>query len=487
MKLPIPNDRTNDAWHCVQIDWPDSPLWNALLRGWLSQMMRGRTYDETTGSILDTMAIGREIWARNEIFRSCDGSETPGAAAEQAPIIAGDWFGEDEESEMGCGFCYRYTEAGIMEILVCGEWVPVILGSIVPPIETEGDVSDPDTPQPEDDDEVDLNIKCRSAYMIARAMWRVHEKLIDHVDDVVSVPFIGDLVAGELPEYTLSKVQLSYAVGSLIAASVTLDLDIVFATEAEYVPDMAAYLSKFMPTVYSLNSAEYNLAAASLVFYSFHEGIEINLGQFVEGDYWAHIFRALGRGTINDLMARGRQLDATEFDCHERVLFDPGTVLDVIWTSYVEELTTLANGQDGAMTTVLANNRLKLNINWAGTGSEGSTDNTTIFGVDCAVDVKSITLRFEGNPPTSEWDTGDVINWSNISRGEFQGMAGGVTQSWVATPGAGFCDFTCTFSVPAKPTRWGYYDSHSARWLGQSAPNPFDRDHSVTITGVTYT
>ena len=71
-KLPIPDDWNGDDWKCVQIDWPDSSRWFAILNGLMSQAARGRLWDERTGTITDVQEVGREIWYRNTPFRSCE-------------------------------------------------------------------------------------------------------------------------------------------------------------------------------------------------------------------------------------------------------------------------------------------------------------------------------------------------------------------------------------------------------------------------------
>jgi hypothetical protein len=41
--------------------WPESPQWKAIVRGTLEHLARGRSWDETTGSILDVQATARLI------------------------------------------------------------------------------------------------------------------------------------------------------------------------------------------------------------------------------------------------------------------------------------------------------------------------------------------------------------------------------------------------------------------------------------------
>lgn len=70
-KIPIPDDWDGETWGCFLIEWPVSIEWVGLLQGFITTPIRGRFWDERTGSILDVQRIGREIEERNEITMSC--------------------------------------------------------------------------------------------------------------------------------------------------------------------------------------------------------------------------------------------------------------------------------------------------------------------------------------------------------------------------------------------------------------------------------
>lgn len=63
--MPIPVDWNGEDWQCWSIEWPNSINWNGILRGLITMPMKGRFWDERTGSIIDAQAIGIEIWKRN--------------------------------------------------------------------------------------------------------------------------------------------------------------------------------------------------------------------------------------------------------------------------------------------------------------------------------------------------------------------------------------------------------------------------------------
>jgi hypothetical protein len=57
----IPDDWDGVTWDCCLLFWPESPQWKAIVRGTLEHLARGRSWDETTGSILDVQATARLI------------------------------------------------------------------------------------------------------------------------------------------------------------------------------------------------------------------------------------------------------------------------------------------------------------------------------------------------------------------------------------------------------------------------------------------
>lgn len=143
MQIPIPDDWNGQDWQCVQVEFPDSPLWTAILMGLLSYATRARVWDGKSGSILDVQAIGREIWDRNYPLvpcADCDTETEPGDSDNGTePIeITG------ELCMNGCSIPYgalRWQD-GKLQFRYCGEWYDV-----------GGDVTTPTFP-----DEPDIDI-----------------------------------------------------------------------------------------------------------------------------------------------------------------------------------------------------------------------------------------------------------------------------------------------------------------------------------------
>lgn len=75
--LPIPEDWNGQDWCQFSICWPDSLQWRAILAGFITTPMLGRTWDGETGTITDAQAIGQQIFENNLDWRyslvaSCD-------------------------------------------------------------------------------------------------------------------------------------------------------------------------------------------------------------------------------------------------------------------------------------------------------------------------------------------------------------------------------------------------------------------------------
>lgn len=66
-QMPIPQDWDGTSWCCWVVEWPSSPDWEAILLGFITTPMRGRFWDETTGSVIDAQEIGQQITARNNV------------------------------------------------------------------------------------------------------------------------------------------------------------------------------------------------------------------------------------------------------------------------------------------------------------------------------------------------------------------------------------------------------------------------------------
>lgn len=140
VQLPIPDDWESGEYECVQILWPNSPKWLALLAGFITSPSRGRYWKGTTGSILEAQEIGRELDGINLPFMSCAGTEI---------IIQKEYirqYIEAEESDFLMSLCgynpkaFKIENGQLWVRDFCGEWVAIgsitaTSGGEVPPIE----------------------------------------------------------------------------------------------------------------------------------------------------------------------------------------------------------------------------------------------------------------------------------------------------------------------------------------------------------------
>lgn len=476
----IPNDWDGESWQDLCLSWPASPKWSAVLVGLIDLMTRGRSWDRSTGSIKDTQAIGQEIFDRFLEWRSCTDGDTVQPDPDTVYVYLGDSQGCEDE-EMGCNCCFEYQD-GILMQLVCGRWQPVPgAQGDVPAYDDGTDPSDPNDEVPGDDENVNQDVKCRVAWMIANAMWEVHAKIMDYVDDVLPIPIIGHLVAAALPQYTLSKSHISQAVSLIVTTTVGLDLDIVFGSETNQEPDLASWMMRFLPESYSISSLDYNKTALGLELYSFHEGIEINLGQFAEGPYWEHIFRALGRGTINELAAEARMLPEGSFDCEDNLVIVPD--LDqVFFSGSLVDLWKPAGVNKPTLT--LNHNKDTATIGLSGTGSLAYTDQQFKLGLSASIEISSITIKFTGRGPTNDWVTPQQPDLTDLQAGTIEGV-GTVTKTVVGGSVAeGF--ITVKFDWPglAVPTFFGWPSSGvSFRMNPRDIAAPYSYNFVAQILG----
>jgi len=180
VKLPIPDDWNGQDWTCVQLDWPNSPQWLAILNGLLTQATRGRLWDGRTGSITDVQAIGREIWYRNKPFRAC---QTTGENGETKTIYIPCGGSEPDESESEDNMpavTWLTIEDGILYMHFGPCCKVAIEGSVAdiinpPPGDTNTDTGTPPT------------YACNKAYGIAGALFDLANDVIDAISGKGSV------------------------------------------------------------------------------------------------------------------------------------------------------------------------------------------------------------------------------------------------------------------------------------------------------------
>jgi len=185
MQIPIPDDWDGESYRCVEVQWPDSPAWIALLIGFLAQPSRGRFWDGETGTITDVQQIGFDIFDANVPLNSCSGEDgdsgetpTPGDAITAAIGVC---YGMDCSIPFGV---LRWND-GVLEYRYCGEWYAV-----------DGVAAIPDWGDPGDEDigdEPDAWVgssPCSKTVAATGALFDIVDTMIDQAGDDVW-PFDG--------------------------------------------------------------------------------------------------------------------------------------------------------------------------------------------------------------------------------------------------------------------------------------------------------
>lgn len=339
MQVPIPDDWDGETWFCSEVQWPDSPLWTALLAGALSMFTRGRVYDGRSGSILDAQAVGREIWARNFPFVQCgdDAPETPetpdGGASEQIKFILSllDSDDESEECEMGC--CLRWNN-GVLEVFSCGAWTPVEGIGGIP-------VVDPDTALPDDwtEGQVDSNgdpiecDPCGAAYALTEAVFSIGNAVYEQADNFDFWKWVSDVesdVGMDLNNrYVYEAVVQSTSNLALDAADITDILDYSPGTVLDI-----GQRSNFRNMAVKYQTAD----CAGMTEEAFEKFKEAWASSFLPDaplfGWWSHVLSALGPNKAREITAIGKS-DGTR-DCAG---YDPyGAPADADW-NYVYDFT----------------------------------------------------------------------------------------------------------------------------------------------------
>lgn len=327
-QLSIPDDWDGENWLCVNVQWPNSPQWRAILVGLLTYPGLGRLWDIETGTITDATAIGREIFDRSFPFTLCDGTPDPqsGADSEAGRMYLCDECDEwDEECDNMSGCCIRWYK-GTLQILQCGEWVDVPeFGAKTSAIEeaTGDDYSDPESPLPGDDDTVDEDIACKVAFSCAHAMRRFWLEVVDCYADVLPLVDAGNRISSRLPEYTIDKTQAAFAVADLtLAVAGGLSPSLIMADPDVYEQDLAKFLSTFMTGNYSITRAQFEAVRVALIGYGAWVEQEIGIEELAVGDFWSHVWASLGAGTLNDIAKQARLYAPGEYGCASAPLIE---------------------------------------------------------------------------------------------------------------------------------------------------------------------
>jgi len=240
-QLPIPDDWNGEDWLCLQVQWPNSVKYRALLAGFLSYLGRGRAYDRDTGSIKDAQEIGWEIFYRNTPFVPCVEQEEPTEQPSPGEYPC-DWAYEnvepyESEDEMACYIDALECREGVLWYRMCGKWYPVegCTEGQTPPSETDEDVIPSETPEQAE------SWKCSKATVIVNKLFEVAEAALDNA---LTLDFIGnvqDAVGMDLNNAALRSLHIQIAIMTVLQLEEIRD-DWTLERKADMICDLSKRL-----------------------------------------------------------------------------------------------------------------------------------------------------------------------------------------------------------------------------------------------------
>lgn len=321
-QLLIPDDWDGENWFGLCVQWPDSEKWRHVLRGLLSHLKRGRAWDGKTGSVLDAIDIGYEIFDRSFPFVPCGDGECPDCPdcpKEEKTNCGGGLIVIEDDSEMGQVVTDCKVIDGKLRVFFgpcC--WFDYALSDESGSQSEEGgeDVTDPDLDTPWQPDVAGDDVACKKAAAIARAMREVHDEIEKAYASVTGLPFAANTIKRALPEYSLGLGDLVLAIsmyGTVVLASQSLSLVLDDPDNIE--KRLAAHLKAVVKPVYGMGKADYLATFAAVMAFGIAYELDLDVEGATVGLYWSYIFSSLGRGTLDEISKSARYLDAAEYDC----------------------------------------------------------------------------------------------------------------------------------------------------------------------------
>jgi len=321
MRVPIPNDWDGVTWDCYQIQWPSSVVYRAILTGLLSQMTRGRFWDETTGNILDTQAIAWEVFDRNNPAIMCNGELPP----EQLPCIPN---GGNDGSFSQDDLEQAIEELIDMAMITGAHWdkgvlyldfgpccsIPVKdVNNCTIPAPSIDDVTGDEEPTTPEDAIPDLepepgspNWACRKAYTLGQT-W---------ADMVLAMQGARNMVPWQAQQYL--QDQLTYLrLDNQEAYQLYLGIQIweralpliTIEWTTEQTEQMICELATELDSVSS--------AMSSAEFDKYYEAVRRNAGGSIQGDMMKNLAGGVGRSNMRLAIQSGIFYDEASCECPE--------------------------------------------------------------------------------------------------------------------------------------------------------------------------
>jgi hypothetical protein len=390
MPYLIPNDYDGESYQCIEIQWPDSPQWRAILRGVISEMFRGRIWDETTGSIKATQEIGREIWARSYPFMPCGSTDCPEYESD-VTVYVGSMFDDDfsdceEQTTMSnCPIPPIKIEDGILYWWHCCAWVPV--GSIG---STAGQL--PDDPLNTEDDPEFQYSACGKATAIVEMIYLIVSACYDQIAEY---PWRWIPQIEQTCGYDLDNQWLLLNVTGLIAFDLA-----GFGTD-ELFSDLEK--QSLICAIAPLMAAD----GSGISQDTYEEIKEIFAGEFYQdilarGEFYRNAINALGWHDMSAVAQLGVTDTDANCDCPE-LPFIPVWPDGIEW-SYFWDFKTISEMPDEVA--LLDGSYLTVGEGVRHYSEVSGLGNPTVESIINATDgiVKSVLLRYKIGAPSGEGD-----------------------------------------------------------------------------------
>lgn len=314
MKIPIPDDWDGQDWTCVQVQWPNSNKWLALLAGFLTSPGRGRYWDERTGTITDVQAVGREIDLRNLPFNPCAGEpQTPLPDGLLEQIVGGCCVQFEAEDFMPCidiSDMLKIENGQLYARNDCCEWVAI--GALSGPIDET--VYAP----PDDIDESQGIYPCGMAVAVADVLVDLAGYIWDNADNTFPPLMVHS--AQSHVHLDLNNMETINATnqalimkGAVVITATVVDLDRDDVIPPNIDEELACFLLPYMNSDGTVDADNLYAALKSWAitrFPIFGSGNNVFIS-----NYWLYIRGALGKGNLADVAASGQFTDSGDCDC----------------------------------------------------------------------------------------------------------------------------------------------------------------------------
>jgi hypothetical protein len=393
-KISIPDDWNGVDWTCVQIQWPDSPLWLAILRGFIITPSRGRFWDQDTGIVTEVQQIGFLIEKLNYLLTECNGAPLPPPDPDVIEYFCGG--GGDDEDDMGQCMTDLTFEDGVWykwfgpccKIAITGD------GQTIAQPPPEDTTEDPEEPQ---------TWACNKASYMAFTLTNAIGFSVDAMSPHDNQWDMYDPLNDVLVKYGANWDQMLEVVGFYIADRDAIDIVVADEDTQQWIT--CAWVSMVSETD-NLSMVEWETMLAGL---GFHFSVAV-------ADFFQSVFRAIGYTQMAWSAKLGHDNPATclcpdDPDPYVGDLHFTGDTFDALHPEYITSMYAENNGK-------------RLFMEW--TAPEGTFIGDTDLKIGILMDKALASFKIEVSPvlgydvPKREWDTDcgkNPTNWTLIELG----------------------------------------------------------------------